>query len=900
MFDTLLPTKLYMPPGRAGSVPRPRLQARLVLHPQTRLILISAPAGYGKTTLVSDWLQQLDGIATCWLALDKEDSDPQQFFRYLAAAVAPLPGVQSSLIRLLEAGQPLPAHTLMKALVQDTTAVSTPFILVLDDYHAIDAPEIDAALAALLDHMPPQMALAITSRSDPGFPLARLRARDQLIELRADDLRFTPAETAAFLQQTMGLTLTAGEIAALENRTEGWIAGLQMAAISLQNRSDSEQAAFVRGFTGSNRFVLDYLVEETLQQQPADVRTFLLATAILDRLSAPLCTAVTALPDARRLLETLEHKNLFLVPLDDQRQWFRYHHLFAEVLQARARAEQPAQVARWHRRAAAWHAQYGAPTDAIRHALAAGDFPEAARLLELVRPDTDGIYPVARWLGWTRALPEALIQERPVLCAGYGWALLESGDLAAGAARLQQAEQWLASPSSAMVIADPDQWETLPASLAGARAYHALALGDVATAVEQARRAFDFFAADQDTHWQRMALSLLGVAYWISGDLDAAIEAFGGATRSMLAAGQVVDAMGTTYVQAEMEVTQGRLNRAAYRLQEMLQRAVRDGSAPLLGTSDLYRLLAWLAWERGAAETAVAHLATAVRLGEEAALINWEQRLYVTWAQITLGQGDLDRALALLDEAERRYVENPLPEVRPVPALRARVWIAQGELEMAAAWAQAQGLSPRDAPDFLREFEHLTLARLLLARYRRDGDRAALDAAERLLARLLAAAEAGGRNGSAIEILALQALACAARGDVAAARPPLLRALTLAQPEGYLRLFVDAGAPMVELLAGLRAESHPVQAYVTGLLAAFEARDIRPPSDAAQPLVDPLSERELEILALIAAGLKNREIAAELVISLNTVLYHTKNIYGKLGVNKRTLAIARARQLGLL
>ncbi|GAB4429620.1 MAG: LuxR C-terminal-related transcriptional regulator [Anaerolineae bacterium] len=902
MFDALLPTKLHLPTPRANRIPRPRLLTKLAIRPETRLVLISAPAGYGKTTLAAAWVRRLEASGdaqVCWLALDDEDNDPAQFFRYIAAAVQPLPGVQALLPQLLQAGQPLPPSTLLKAFLQDISAVSTPFVLVLDDYHAIDTPAIDEALAALLERQPPQMTLALTSRSDPGFPLSRLRARGQLIELRADDLRFTGAEAAQFLQQTMGLALSPGQVAALEQRTEGWVAGLQMAGLSMQNRADSELDSFVDGFTGSHRFVLDYLVEETLSQQPEPVAGFLLATAILGRLYGPLCDAVTGQAGGQALLERLERDNLFVVPLDDERRWYRYHHLFADGLRAHALQTRPNQVKVWHRRAGDWFARQQSNPEAIRHFLAAGDFAEAARLLELIRPAIDGTYLVAQWLNWAQSLPEPIVRERPVLCAGYGWALLENGDLPAAEIRLRQAEEWLNAATAKMVVADEAAWQTLPASLAAARAYQELARGDVAGAASHAHRALEL-SPGEEHQWHRAALSLLGLTGWINGDLTGAARAFAGLTDSALTIGKQVDAISTAYVLAEMEIGRGRLNRAEEGLQQVLQSVTRRGQPPPLGVSDLYRVQAELARERGEWDTARRHLRAAAGLGEQAALINWRHRLRLTEARLRQSQGDLDGALALLAEADELYVENPLPEVQPVAALKARIWLAQGALELAQAWAGGRGLSPADEPVYLREFEHLTLARLLLARHQLHGEGRALDEALALLARLLAAAEAGDRNGSVIEILILQALALAARNDTPAALPPLARALALAEPEGYLRRFVDEGPPLAALLRAATA-AEMAGPYAARLLAAFG--DAPPESPAAaqpQPLAEPLSERELEILGLIAAGLKNQEIADRLVISLNTVLYHTKNIYGKLGVNRRTLAVAKAGELGLL
>ncbi|MDX1522551.1 MAG: AAA family ATPase, partial [Anaerolineae bacterium] len=644
----LLQTKLYIPPPRPELVPRPRLLERLNkgLTSGCKLTLISAPAGYGKTTLVSSWIRRLEtgdwrleenqslipnsqSPEFVWLSLDEDDNDPQQFFSYLAAAMNSLPEVRTFLPQLLQSPQPLPGKDLMKAFVTDLATVSVPVLFILDDYHVIESVEIDAAMAFLLDHTPPHLHLVVATRSDPGFPISRLRARAELTELRMGDLRFTDEEAASFLKDRMGIALSPDQFRALENRTEGWIAGLQMAALSMQNLMGSELEAFVANFTGSHRFVLDYLIEEALSQQPEPVRNFLLATSILDRLSEPLCDAVrfgvaetsssvpgpagskettdTGQANGQTLLQSLERNNLFVVPLDDERRWYRYHHLFADVLRAYALTKQPTQVAEWHRRAGQWFAQQGALPDAIRHCLAAKDFTQAAHLIELIRPTIDGIYQITTWLGWVQSLPEALIRERPVLNAGYGWALLENGDLAAGEARLQAVERSLEIPSAEMVVADDAQWQILPASLANARAYHALALGDVAGAVQYARQALDFLP-DEDHHWRLVALSLLGLTYWINGDLAAATLAFADLTESNLKADKVVDAIATGFVQADLAVAQGRLNEAEQTLQQILREATRQGEPLPLGTSDLYRLLGYLAWERGDFETARQHL----------------------------------------------------------------------------------------------------------------------------------------------------------------------------------------------------------------------------------------------------------------------------------------------------
>ena len=495
----ILATKLYIPPPRAKIVLRPRLIERLNqgLSSGCKLTLISASAGFGKTTLVSEW------IAGCkrpvaWLSLDEGDNDPTRFLTYLVAALQTLAlseveGIAANIgagaLAVLQSTQPPSTESILTTLLNEIATIQEYFVLVLDDYHMIDSKAVDNALAFLLEHLPPQMHLVIATREDPQLPLSRLRARGQLTELRLTDLRFTPAEAAEFLNQMMGLNLSEEDIAALEARTEGWIAGLQLAALSMQGRSDT--AGFIQAFTGSHRFVLDYLVEEVLQHQSEHIRSFLLQTAILDRFCAPLCNAVTEREDGKEMLDVLERSNLFLIPLDDKRQWYRYHHLFADVLQAHLIEAQPEQVSSLHQRASAWYEQNGYPSDAIRHALAAEDFERAAGLIELAWPAMDISYQSAAWLGWVKSLPDKLIRARPVLSVGYAWALLDGGELEACESRLQDAERWLETPSNEMIVVDKGLFQSLPATIATARAYRALALGDIPGTVQYARQALD-------------------------------------------------------------------------------------------------------------------------------------------------------------------------------------------------------------------------------------------------------------------------------------------------------------------------------------------------------------------------------------------------------------------------
>lgn len=915
MFAPILATKLYIPPLPPRLVLRPRLTERLQgsLCAGCKLNLISAPAGFGKTTLASQWALA-SGRPAAWLSLDEGDNDPSRFLAYLVAALQTiLPGVGESIVQALQDAQPPPMPALLTSLLNDLAVVPTDCILVLDDYHLIDAPPVDEALAFLLEHLPPRMHLVITTREDPALPLARLRARDQLTEVRAADLRFTPAEAAEFLH-AMRLDLMPEEVAALDERTEGWVAGLQLAAIALRSANAPTQrqdlAEFIRAFAGSHRYIMDYLVAEVLQQQPPAVRSFLLQTAILDRLSGPLCEAVTGQAAAGTRLEALERGNFFIIPLDERRQWYRYHHLFAEVLAARLLAERPAEIPTLHRRASEWCEQHGALDEAIRHALAGGDFERAADLVERGIPALRQSRQDATLLGRLAALPDDVLRRRPVLNVYYASALLAGAQLAGVEARLRDAEHWLdgtADPRG-MVVVDQDAFRRLPGSIAMFRAGIALLHGDVDATSQHARRALDLAPAEDDAD-RGGAAALLGLACWTRGELDAAHRSYADGMALLQRAGHVADAINGSIALANIRITQGRLRDALATYERGLQLAEQGASGPTAavpgprGAADMHVGIAQLLCERNELDAAQQHLLRSRALGEHAGMPQNRYRWCVALARLREAQGDLDASLDLLAEAERLYVSDFSPNVRPIPALRVRVWIKQGRLSEALDWIHQQRLSPWDELSYLREFEHVTLARLLLAQHRRDHADGPAREVSALLARLLQAAEAGGRMGSVVELLALQALTHHTQADLTAARVPLARSLALAEPEGYVRLFVDEGAAMAALLreAARHAQS---PAYVRRLLAAFEAEPgapvvAAPPVEAA-PLVEQLSARELEVLRLLGTELSGPELADKLIVSLNTLRTHTKNIYGKLGVSNRRAAVLRAEEIGLL
>ena len=913
MATQRLATKLFIPPPRTGIVSRPRLIQRLNggLAKGSRLTLISASAGFGKTTLIGEWIAGC-GRPAAWLSLDEGDNDPIRFISYLIAAFQTLAlsgiegiqaGIGEGLLTAIQAHQSPSNEAILTALINEVATVSNDFLFVLDDYHVIDSKPIDETLSFLVEHQPPQMHLIIATREDPSLPLARLRVRGQLTELRAADLRFTPAEAAEFLNQMMGLNLSDGDVASLEARTEGWIAGLQLAALSMQGREDV--VSFIQAFTGSHRFVLDYLVEEVLQRQPEHVRSFLLQTSILDRFCAPLCNAVTKREDGKEMLDNLERNNLFLIPLDDKRQWYRYHHLFAEVLQVHLNEAMPEPVPSLHQRASAWYERNGLRPDAIHHALAAKDFEHAADLIEIEGPITEnGSIQQTIWLGWVKTLPEGLIHARPVLNVWYAYALLGSGQLEVAESRFKDAERWLdkahLNPSKEMLVTDQAQFKSLPATIAIGRAYIAQAVGNIPDAIKYASQVLEL-VPDGDNFRHAQASMMLGMTHWTSGNLQAAERVFADYTMKLRAAGNIPDAIGSTTVLAEIRLALGTLHDAIDTVGQCLSFVMAQGELYPFDIADLHRELSRLYLEQGNLDVAAHHIQLGRELGEKAQLPVLRYRLCIDYARFKKTLADLDDALALLGEAERLYVRSPLPDFSPIPAMKARIWIAQGRLTEALNWAREQGLSVDDDLSYLHEFEHVTLARVLITQYQKERTEATIQSVARFLDRLLQAAQEGERISSVIEILILQSLAYRAKGDIASALVSLEHALALAEPEGYIRIFVDEGEPMAELLIQVKNEKGRMKEYIQKLLTAFGKQNGHERASLGiDPLVEPLSEHELAVLKLLKTEMSGPEIARNRIVSLNTIRTHTQHIYAKLGVNNRRAAVRRAEELGLL
>jgi LuxR family maltose regulon positive regulatory protein len=892
----LLTTKLYIPRPRSNRVSRPRLTERLNAGLDRKLTLIAAPAGFGKTTLLSEWIPHSPRCVT-WLSLDEGDNDPTRFWAYLIASVQQIhPDLGAGALALLQSAQAPPITSILTALINDITVFPDTFSTVLDDYHLIDFQPIHEALTFLIDHLPANMHLVLTTRVDPPLPLARLRARAKLTELRANDLRFTADEAAAFLDQAMGLSLSGDEVAALETRTEGWIAGLQIAALSMQSRDDIP--GFIQAFSGSHRHVLGYLAEEVINQRPKGTLNFLLQTSILDRLCGPLCDAVTRDYGGQAILEKLELANLFITPLDDEGVWYRYHHLFAEVLQARLQQTHPDQLPALHRRAGIWFANQGMTEEAVRHALAGGDYEQAARQIEAVAGDMLRGGSSSSLIRWLDTMPEEMTHARPRLCLARGWTFLWGPVLS-----LESADEW-ARLASRTALASGLQDSDLTGQVAALQAMIAAVQSEVERSLELSQQALGYLPFDSP--WRGVMTFCLGSAHFSSGNMADATHILSEALRLSQADGaQYIQLVAASFL-ADLQVFQGHLGRAMEMYQQVL--AWADHGLPQKGAVMAHGGLAYILCEQNQVNAALAQ----VQLGAEqipqvggpgAAL--W---LYRALARVQQAYGNWTGASAALDRAYQsgrsarlRFV------VTQVAALRARLQLAQGDLEAATAWAANCGLSPEDpqaSHPGLREVEYLSLARVLAAQGRRAEALSLLD-------RLMGSAAAEGRHGSAIGILALQSLVFQGQGDTARALDCLERALTLAEPEGYIRVFVDEAGPMRALLTEFQSiltdrlhndddnASRRLLAYVGKLLIAF-SRPTLALDQQPKTIPETLSPRELDVLHLMRAGFNNQEIAEHLVIATSTVKTHINNLYGKFGVHSRTRAVAVARELDLL
>jgi LuxR family maltose regulon positive regulatory protein len=896
-----------VPRLRPDRLPRARLVRRLEEASSRELLLVSAPPGFGKSTLLADWARGA-GRPVAWLSLDSGDNDPARFWGYLAAALEQVrPGLRERVLPLLQGPDLSAPDTVVAAIVNELAAHPGAFSLVLDDYHAIDLPAVHEGVGLLIERMPPGLHLVLAGRSEPPLALASMRAGGQLAELRAQDLRFTPEEAGALLREAWGLDLSDASVVALTERTEGWAAGLQLAALSLRGASDPFR--LIQEFTGSHRYVLDYLTEEVLERQPDDVRSFLLETSILERLTGPLCDAVTSRSDGQLMLESLERSNLFLVALDEERRWYRYHRLFADLLQVRLLERDGEGVQERHRRAAAWSNEHGLVDEAVRHAIAGRDAGWAARIVERHVDEVMRRGEGATLRSWLSALPPEVVRARPGLCLVQAIAAFNAGQFARAESLLDDAERALTATGG-----EPESVPTNPegvlATVAATVNTVRAALATARGATGRARTLVDRAVSILAEQGRGPSLSVrwnLALADWMDGRLGEAECGLADIVAEARTAGVPHLALTAGASLARVQRAGGRLSAALRTYREGLELGAAASGATVPTTGESHVGLAEVLYERDQLDDALHHAAEGVRLCRQLLSTRPLGVGLAALARIRQATGDPAGAADVMDEADRLVPGLDVVSLyNPVPARRARLLLAQGKLAAAADWVDERGLSEEDEVTYAREAEYLVLVRLLLAR-------GVPDRALRLLARLCGTAEAQDRNESIVEVRALEALALGALGDRERALSSLSAALAVGRPEGFVRVFADEGRPMAALLAALAtsgrkksdAAGEVPADYLDRVLRAAQRAHGDPGSasretTSAGGLVEPLTGREQEVLERLASGRSNREIAIELVVTLETVKKHVTHILEKLGAANRTQAVALARGLGLI
>ncbi len=906
----LLSTKFYIPPVGAHLVSRSRLIERLKDVQKKKLTLISAPAGFGKTTLLSDWIQKIR-IRVAWLTLDKDDNDPIYFFSYVIGALQRVKeNIGHTAMNMLRSPQSPPLESILISLINDIIAISKDFAFVLDDYHLVENNQIHRMISFLLEHLPQRMHLIIAARADPPLLLARLRSQNQLTEIRATDLFFTAEETSRLFNERMKLGLSTDEINMLESRTEGWIAGLQLLALSLQGCKD--RTVFIHTFKGEDRYVADYLMEEVLNCQPEQIQSFLLQTSILKALTPQLCEAVTKHKNSQQMLDKLEKANLFIFPLDNERHWFRYHLLFADLLRKRLNQTRPGLEPELHQRASKWYASNDIKDEAIHHALAAKDFDQAARQLEEIAEAIWDRGQQAKLLEWFEALPDDLMNSSVQLSILYGRALNISGHLETAEVRLQTAERLLKSVKDEAAIATAsDSHSTfkltkreMQGRIAVIRAFISAYKGDMLHLIQYARQAMESLH-EQDLMWRAVAATTLGFVHGWSGDGDlmSARYAFSEAKKVSEQAGNTYFFLFASSCLAGIDGLQGRIKQAKETYHRLLKYAEENGMLQTSLTGSIYAALGGIYCERNNLAEGIPLIEKGIKLAElgHDIVVLESSRLHLVRAFIL--KRDYTQALRILQEFEKTAKEFDIPPwiIHAASALKAEIWLGDGDDEAVSRWIVERGLSVDDEPTNRRETEHIALARFLVRLGR-------LQEADQLLAALIKSAEAGTRVIALVQMRLLRAVNFYAQNKMAAALDELKQALFLAEPGGLISIFIYSGQPIAEMLEKIfdkekeekrkKAElSGFSKAYVKKLLLTFKA--VRPQREDIG-LAEPLSERELEVLNLIAAGLSNQEIAGKLFISLNTVKTHTKNINSKLNVHTRTQAVARAKELRIL
>jgi LuxR family maltose regulon positive regulatory protein len=890
MSMPLVATKLNIPPLREKRVLRPRLITRLYAGVDDKLTLVSSPAGFGKTTLLSEFSASCDR-PVAWLLIDKDDNDPIRFITYLIAAIGRVkPGFGESLYPLFQTPKPERMESLLTVLINEITADFPPFVLIIDDFHLIESPEIHQALKYLIEHQPEQMHVMIATRADPSLPLSRLRARDQLTEIRENDLRFTLEEAGEFLTKVMELDLGVEEQQAMERRTEGWAAGLQLAAISLQEQEDKE--GFIKSFEGSNRYILDYLGEEVLNDQDQDIRDFLLMTSILKRLSAPLCEAVTGIANCQYILENLEKNHLFIIPLDNERAWYRYHRLFKDFLIKSLQHAQPDQIEILNQKASIWFEEQGYPDEAIDHALSAGDHTRAMDLIETEAESRFKRSEASTILRWIEVIPDEMVASRPSLGLIHAWALMvRGGPVEIVERRLESVEK---SPVDDQQLG----------SAAALRAFLASFKGDARRSLEFSREALRLLP-EEDLFLRSLVANNLGMVNLMQGDFEASIESFTQAAEISHQGGNIMIAVGALSNLAGIWMLQGQLHKAWSSNKQALElatdargRRLPVAAKALLGLGEIAR-----EWNDLDAATEYFHegLELFKLFGELGSVIS-----YISLARIKEVQGDLETAQEIVDQARQLagQINASTMDDELVEANQVQLWIRQGKNKQVIRWLEENQLEDLVMAkigtshfDPIWEIRSQTLARIYLSQGK-------FDQAIKITESLLNIARSSQRVRSVLRALALQVVILNSMGDSQSALDVLEGALDLAEEEGFVRTFLDEGEPMVQLLSEARSRGVKHE-YADQLLTSFALSQpvqatVPDPTKQQKELLEPLSKREIEVLTLVAVGLSNQEIANKLHISLSTVKGHTSNIYGKLLVHNRTQAVIRGKELGIL
>ncbi|MBN1995458.1 MAG: tetratricopeptide repeat protein [Anaerolineae bacterium] len=886
VFSTIS-TKLHVPVAPPSLVQRPRLMQQLNQSIQYKLVLVSAPAGFGKTTLLSDWSQRSEW-PVAWVSLDAADNDPIHFWSYVITALDKLDADLEHILDLLRA-----AHTdityHLTGLINALAAISDDFVLVLDDYHCIENNDIHTALTFLLDYLPPQMHLILAGRVAPPLPLARWRARSQLMELGSDDLRFSQEETQTLLRQTINVNLSAEEIAMFQQRTEGWVAGLHLAALTAGG-SANITASFLNSFRGDHRYIVDYLATEVLQQQPEPIRNFLLSTAVLEYLQSDLCDAVTGRDDSRSVLAEIERRNLFIIPLCQQERTYRYHHLFADFLRSQLRQKQADQLPALHRQAAAWYQAGGDIGRAIQHTLAAGDFTEAADLVEQVVKQRLVLGEFNTLLGWFKALPEAVIHSRPKLCLFYAWTLTHAG-------RFDEATHYL----DRLDQADGPEVKIFIGGKAAIQARMAVIQGDPDRIVECCKLALAHIPAELIALRSEISLDLAFAQEQLAANLEEVQEAFEEAIACNRSSHHPRAAMMASYYLGNLYLTHGQLQPAAQVYQQALQWAQRY-SPPAVSLCWAHVGLGQLLYEWNRLDEAHEHLQQALQLAQQSGEVKVLIYSHRALAYLYQARDELTQAQTSLRQAEEIAQQtNIVSLIEDVAVDQMRLWLKEGQLDTAAGWVQQCGYSLD--PEHPEARENAIVILLALA----QGISQHVPLPQEivpLLQQRCAHEQSIEHNWQLIQNMGLLAVAYSINGHTAKARETFQQTLALAQPAGFIRTLIDQGAAIATLLRQC-VEDKAVGGYAGQLLAALGKETIvtitpLPTKLPDQSLVEPLRQRELEVLQLISTGRSNKEIADEMILAVSTVKWHLKNIYGKLQVNNRTQALARARELNLL